>query len=144
MADLKTQLMEDLKNAMRSGETVKRDTIRFLMSSIKNFEIDNGAQDDAGILKLIAKELKQINESIAEYGAGGRQDLVDAEKPKAEILQAYLPQQMSDEDLKAKLEPVVTANAGANFGELMKAAMPAVAGQADGKRVSEMLKTLMK
>lgn len=144
MSDLKAQLMDDLKNAMRSGETVKRDTIRFLMSSIKNFEIDNGVQDDAGVLKLIAKELKQINESIAEYTAGNRQDLVDAEKPKAAVLEAYLPKQLSDDELKVKLESVVAAKVGAQFGEIMKAAKEAVGDQADGGRIAAMLKTLMK
>jgi uncharacterized protein YqeY len=137
---LKSQLMEDMKNAMRARDSVRLNTIRFLMSDIKNFEIDNGEQDDAGIQKIIARQVKQMKDAINDFAQGGRQDLVEEETGKVKILEEYLPQQMSDEDLKTIVDRVVGSATDKNMGMLMGQVMKEVAGQADGGRVSAMLK----
>ena len=94
---LKQQLMEDMKSAMKAHDTVKLGAIRFLQAELRNVEIDHGEQDDAGIQKIVARQIKQMKDAISDYQKGDRQDLVDAEAAKITVLEAYLPQQMSDE-----------------------------------------------
>ena len=79
---LKQTITDDMKTAMKARAMDRLTVLRSLLSEIKNFEIDNGEQDDAGVQKVVAKMVKQIKESIAEYGKGGRQDLVDEEEAK--------------------------------------------------------------
>src|SRR5258708_1207964 len=140
MSALKTQLTEDMKNAMRAHESAKLGVIRFLLSELKNFEIDNGEQDDAGVLKVIARELKKIKDALGDFEKAGRQDLVDEEKVKIAVMESYLPKQISDEDLMAVVKEVLASTDDKNFGNLMKAVMAKVQGQADGGRVSAMVK----
>lgn len=140
---LKAQLMEDMKNAMRSGDTVKRDTVRFLMAAVKNFEIDNGEQDDEGVQKVVAREVKKMNEAIIEFEKGDRQDLADADKAKVAVLQAYLPQQMSAEELDVIVKQTIDEAPDKNFGLVMKAVMAKVQGKADGGAVSAAVKKLL-
>jgi uncharacterized protein len=137
---LKSQLTEDMKTAMRARDMVRLNTIRFMISEIRNVEIDNGEQDDASVQKLMAKQVKQMKDAMVEFGQGGRQDLVDEETAKVKILEAYLPQQMSDEDLQAVVDRVVSSAADKNMGMIMGQVMKEVAGQADGGRVSAMVK----
>lgn len=137
---LKAQLTEDMKNAMRAKETVKLGVIRFLLADIRNFEIDNGEQDDAGVEKLIAKQVKQMKDAIAEFEKGGRPDLVEEEQAKVAILETYLPQQLSDEELKAIVDRVVAAAGSTNMGQVIGMVMKEVAGRADGGRVSALVK----
>jgi len=140
---IKDQLMEDMKTAMKAHDSVTLDAIRFLRAEIKNFEIDNGDQDDTGVLKLIQRQIKQMKDAIAEYAKGGRQDLVDAETAKMNVLEKYLPQQLSDEALSQIIDDVLGANAGANMGAVIGQVMKRVEGQADGGRVSAMIKAKM-
>ena len=137
---VKDQLIEDMKAAMRAHESVKLDAIRFLRSEIKNVEIDNGELDDAGVMKVIARQIKQMKDAIADYAKGDRQDLVEAEEAKVAVLEAYLPKQLSDEALSQIVDDVLGANAGANFGAVMGQVMKRVEGQADGGRVSAIIK----
>jgi len=132
--------MEDMKNAMRSGDSIKRDTVRFLMSAIKNFEIDNGAQPDEGILKIIAKEVKKMEDALVDFAKGDRQDLIDAEKPKIEILKNYLPKQLTAEELAATVKKVIEDLGKSDFGTTMKAVMAKVGTRADGGTVSAAVK----
>lgn len=144
MSALKAQLTEDMKNAMRSGDTNKRDTVRFLLSEIKNYEIDNGVQDDAGITKVIARELKKMKEANVEFANAGRQDLVDGELPKIEVLESYLPKQMSAEELEAIVAATVAETEDKNFGMVMKAVMAKLQGKTvDGSAVSAAVKKLL-
>lgn len=137
---IKQQLTEDMKSAMRAKEMSKLTTIRFLLSEIKNYEIDQGEQDDAGIQKVIASQVKKMNDAIADFLAAGREDLVAEEKEKVAVLSAYLPEQLSD----AELEQVVIATIADvglnNQGQLIGAVMKKVAGRADGNRVSAIVK----
>jgi uncharacterized protein YqeY len=134
---IKSQLMEDLKAAMKAGDAMTRDTIRFLQSEVKNHEIDHGEQDDAGVQKVVASQVKKIKEGIEEFIKGGREDLVDDEKAKVAVLEKYLPKQLSDEELSALVEKTIGGLSDtSNRGQVIGAVMKAVAGQADGGRVS--------
>ncbi|MDQ3008419.1 MAG: GatB/YqeY domain-containing protein [bacterium] len=137
---LKQQLTEDMKQAMRAREMLKLNTIRFLISDIRNFEIDNGEQDDAGVLKIVARQVKQMKDAVSEFAKGDRTDLIEEEKQKIAVLEAYLPQQMSDEALSAIVTKVVSAQPGMNMGQAMSEVMKQVQGQADGGRVSALVK----
>lgn len=140
---LKDQLTNDMKQAMRDRAMDKLGVIRFLLSDIKNYEIDNGPQDDKGIQSIISKQIKQIKDAIADYEKADRQDLVDQEKAKIVVLEAYLPAQMSDEDLTQAVQAVIAANPGMQMGQLIGMAMKQVDGNADGGRVSAMVKQLL-
>ncbi len=140
MSQLKTQLVEDMKTAMRAHDSVRLGVIRFMLSEIKNFEIDNGEQDDAGIQKIIAREIKKVKDANVEFEKGGRQDLVDQETEKIGMMEVYLPKQMSDEDLQKIVTEVVAESDKKDFGNVMRAVMAKVQGLADGNRVSAMVK----
>ncbi len=144
MSALKNQLVEDMKTAMRARDVLKLGVIRFVLSEIKNFEIDNGEQDDAGVQKIIAREVKKVKEAMIDFERGGRQDLVTEETAKVAVMESYLPAQMSDAELEAAVNKVMSNLAGEkNFGVIMKAVMAETQGQADGKKVSEMVKKVL-
>lgn len=140
---LKQQLTEDMKTAMRARDMVRLNTIRFLQAEIRNIEIDNGEQDDAGIHKIIARQIKQLKEGIAEYESAGRADTVAEEQQKLTVLEGYLPQQMSDEALQIIIKEVMEANPGMAQGQLIGQVMRQVSGQADGQRVSQMVQATL-
>lgn len=139
---LKTQLLEDMKSALRAHETIKLGAVRFLMAEIKNYEIDNGEQDDEGIQRLVAGEIKKMRDGVAEFKAAGRDDLIPDEEAKIEVLSAYLPQQLTDEELE-KIVAEVVAEMGdaaqANPGQVIGAVMKKVTGKADGGRVKSVV-----
>lgn len=134
--NLQAQLMEDMKQAMRDKDMVKLGVIRFLRSEIKNFEIDNGEQDDAGVQKVIASQVKKLKDAVTDFKKAGREDLVAEEEAKIIYMESYLPQQISDEELEAIVTRVIAAADDKNMGKLIGAVMKEVAGQADGTRVS--------
>jgi uncharacterized protein YqeY len=140
MSTLKTKLIEDMKTAMRAHDTVKLGVVRFILSELKNFEIDNGEQDDAGVTKVIAREVKKTKDAIVDFEKGGRQDIVEEEKAKIVIMESYLPSQLGDEELRKIVQEVVSSSDTKEFGLVMKAVMAKVQGQADGSRVSAMVK----
>mgnify|MGYP002713246218 CR=1 FL=1 len=131
--------MEDMKNAMKARETIKLGTIRLLMSEVKNAEIDNGTLDEAGFQKVVAKLAKQLNESIDEYTKAGRDETVVEEKEKLAVLQAYLPAQMTDDEIKEVIAQVKADMPEAQGGRLVGAVMAQVKGKADGTRVSALV-----
>lgn len=143
MSQLKAQLTEDMKNAMRARDSVKLNTVRFLLSEIKNFEIDNGPQDDAGVTKVIAKEVKKMKDAINDFDKAGRQDLVEEESVKVQIMETYLPAQLGGEELNAIVQEAINETGSKEFGVVMKAAMVKVQGRADGGVVSAALKKLL-
>ncbi len=140
---LKNQLVEDMKTAMRARDSVKLGVVRYLLSEIKNWEIDNGEQEDEGVQKVIAREVKKMKDALEDFRKGGREDLVEEETVKIAIMESYLPQQMNDADLEAIVKKVVDAATDKNFGTLMKSVMSEVKGQADGSRVSAMVKKVL-
>ncbi len=141
---LKERLDQDLKTAMREKAQLRLDTIRMLKSAIKYREIElMKPLDDAGIQGVIASEVKRRRDAIEQYKAGNRQDLADKEDAEIAILQAYLPQQLTADELRAKVEAAVQA-VGAqgmkDMGKVMKALLPEVQGRAEGATVSELVK----
>ncbi|MEI8103588.1 MAG: GatB/YqeY domain-containing protein [Candidatus Moraniibacteriota bacterium] len=148
---LQEQLREDLKQAMKSGETQKRDVIRFLESAVKNVAIDKRkpATDltDEEVQEVIKRSVKQRKDSIEQYTTGNRLDLAGKEQEEVEILQAYLPQMM-EESAVQKLVEQSLAESGVtemkDFGKAMGAAMKLVAGRADGTVVKRLLEEALK
>lgn len=139
------KIMNDIKEAMRSKDSVKLNTLRFLQSAIKNREIElrpNPLNDEES-MSVIKKLVKQRKESIEQYKAGNRQDLVDQEAAELKILETYLPAQMSKEQVE-KLVADVIASTGAKtikeMGPVMKEVLAKSGGTADNKLVSELVR----
>ncbi|MCL4360613.1 GatB/YqeY domain-containing protein [Patescibacteria group bacterium] len=145
---LLASLTRDIQESLKKGNQVRVGTLRFLLSQVRNDAIARyGAQaeeklTDRDILDVIRKQVKTHRESIEAFRAAGRAELVEKEEAELAILQAFLPKELTDEELHTILLPFVLSDE-ANFGLLMKAAMALVAGRADGKRVSEILKQLL-
>lgn len=144
---LKEQLDQDLKVAMREKDTLKLSVVRMLKSAVKYREIElMKPLDDAGVLGVIASELKRRRDSVEQYKAGNRQDLADKEEAEIKILQAWLPQQLTLEELRAKVDAAIaqtSAKGPKDMGAVMKALLPEVQGRAEGKTVSDMVKALL-
>ena len=141
---LKETLDADLKTAMREKDAPRLSVIRMLKSAVKYREIElMKPLDDAGVHGVIASEIKRRRDSVEQYRAGNRQDLVDKEEAELRILQTWLPAQLGADELRAKVDEAI-AKAGAqgpkDMGAVMKALMPEVQGRADGKAVSDMVK----
>src|SRR5512133_2838485 len=141
---LKDRLDQDLKTAMREKAQLRLDTIRMLKSAIKYREIElMKPLDDAGILGVISSEVKRRRDSVEQFRAGNRPDLADKEDAEIAILQGFLPQQLTAEELVAKVDAAVKqvgAQGMKDMGAVMKALMPEVQGRADGKAVSDLVK----
>lgn len=141
---LKERITEDMKAAMRAGETGKRDAIRLLQAAIKQREVDERiVLDDAAVLAVIDKMLKQRRDSITQYEAAGRQDLADAEKFEADLLTAYMPAGLSAEEVaKAVADAVLETGAAGlgDMGKVMAVLKPKLAGRADMTVVSKLVK----
>lgn len=144
---LKDKLTEDLKRTMRQGDELGRSTLRLVMAAIKNAEIEKKRELEEGeLLAIIAKEAKLRRESIAQFEKGGRQDLVDREKAELQILVAYLPEQLSREEIEAKARQIIEevgATSPAQTGAVMHRLMPLMQGKADGKLVNQVVKELV-
>ncbi len=146
-AVLRVKLSDDLKQAMRSGDTVKRDTLRMLISSVNNAEIaKQSALVDADILGVISKEVKRRQESIDAFKKGNRPDLVSKEEAEMAVLQSYLPQQMSRDEIIAAAREVI-AQVGAkgmgDKGKVMQQLVPRLKGKADGKDINDVVTGLL-
>jgi uncharacterized protein len=150
LADLHTTLV----SSMKKGDTVAVETLRFLISDIKNLAINKyGAESEAKLTEkdiedVVKKQVKTHKESIEAFTKAGRAELAEKEQAQLAILEAYLPKQMSDEELMVLLKPIVDAGGDppigeASFGPMMGKAMAMVKGQADGGRVSAILKQLL-
>jgi len=141
------KLQADLNASLKAGKAERVEAIRFLIAGIRNSVTNKyGAEwekkmTDADILDTVKKQIKTHNESIEAFTKANRTELVEKEKGQLAVLTEFAPKEMSDEDLKKILEPIA-ASGEPNFGLLMKQAMAAVKDQADGGRVSAMLKQL--
>lgn len=140
---LKEQLTNDMKDAMRAREMEKLQTIRFLLSEIKNYEIDHETVTEADLQKVVTGQVKKMKEAVLEFQNAGRDDLVSEEMKKVAIMEKYLPQQLTDVELeKIVAETIAEMGEVKNPGQLIGAVMKKTAGQADGKRVQEMINKL--
>ena len=141
---LRDQINDDLKAAMRSGETVRRDTIRLLTAALKQREVDERKTlTDADVLAVIEKMIKQRRDSISQFEQGGRQDLADKEKQELTLLQTYMPQAMGEDELAAAIAAAVSetgAAGAADMGKVMAVLKPKLAGRADMGKVSAAVK----
>lgn len=142
---LKAQISEDMKTAMRAKDSARLGTIRLLQSAIKQREVDERIElADGDVIAVIEKMLKQRRDSIAAYESANRQDLADVEKFEVSVLQTYLPQQLTEDELNAILEKVV-ADTGASdikdMSKVMAAIKPLVVGRADMGKISGLIKT---
>ena len=150
--DLRDQLMDDLKEAMRHRDERRKTTIRSVIAAIKNeeTELDSSGErvslDDEGILLLIAQQAKQRRDSIAEYRRGGREDLVAEEEAELAILQTYLPRQLTREEIEAEARRVIAevgADSPRDMGKVMKPLMARLRDRADGKEVNQVVRELL-
>lgn len=144
---LKERINEDMKAAMRARDPATLSAIRLLLAAIKQREVDERIQlDDVAVISVIDKMLKQRKDSIAQYEAAGRQDLVDAERFEAELLQTYMPAGLSGEEIAAAVAAAVaeTGAAGpADMGKVMGVLKPRLAGRADMTEVSKLVKSAL-
>ena len=144
---LKERLMADLKDAMKNKDKLRKDVITMVRAAIKQKEVDERVElDDADIENIISKQLKEKKSSIDEFKKGNRQDLVDQTNAEIEILLKYLPEQLSDEELKEIIKKVIDENeitSMKDIGKLMKNVMPLIKGKADGKQVNIIAKELL-
>ena len=140
---LKEQLAEDLKDAMRAGDENRKTAVRMTMAAIRNAEVAAIKQfDDKEVLGVIAKQAKQRRESIEEFGKAGRQDLVDKEAAELKFLEAYLPAQMSRDEIDKEARAVIAetgASGPGDKGRVMGALMPRLAGRAEGREINEVV-----
>jgi len=141
---LKQKIAEDVKDAMREGETRRRDALRLLQAAIKQREVDERITlDDAAVIAVIEKMLKQRRDSIAQYESAKRHDLADAEKYEVSVLQAYMPQALSDSEVDAAIRDVIDA-VGAkgqqDIGRVMAVLKPKLSGRADMGKVSGLVR----
>ena len=143
---LEDKILADFKDAMKKRESLKIATLSFLRSQLKNIAIEKKEDklDDSDIIAAIKKQVKQRLDSIDKFKSGGRQDLVEKEQNELEILKSYLPKELSREEIEKVVDEVIV-NIGANtmkdMGRAMKEVISQVAGRADNKLVSELIKS---
>jgi len=144
---LKDRINDDMKAAMRARETARLGTIRLLLAAIKQREVDERiVLDDAAITAVIDKMIKQRKDSISQFDAAGRTDLVDKESAELIILAAYMPEQLSDAEIAAEVQAAVTQTGAAgpqDMGKVMGILKPKLAGRADMTAVSGLVKAAL-
>jgi uncharacterized protein YqeY len=144
---LKLRLNDDMKNAMRSGDTVRRDALRLLLAAIKQKEVDERIElDDAAVLAVIEKALKQRKDSIAQYQVANRQDLIAVEEAEVAVFTDYMPQGLSADEINTIIQAAVTqsgAKGPADMGKVVGLVKPQVAGRADMGEVSKLIKAAL-
>jgi len=142
--NLKARITDDMKSAMKAKETARLGAIRLLLAAIKQKEVDERIElDDAQVVAVIEKMLKQRKDSITQYEAAKRQDLADAEKAEVVVLSAYMPQAMGTDEVAAIVAKAIAAagaQAPADMGKVMALVKPQIAGRADMGEVSKLVK----
>ncbi|MFO7583332.1 MAG: GatB/YqeY domain-containing protein [Anaerolineales bacterium] len=145
--DTKTQLNQALKDAMKSGDDTRRTTVRMVLAAIKQVEVDKRIElDEAAVLAILQKEVKSRREALEEAQKANRQDLASAAQAEIDILNTFLPQAMSAEELRELARQAIAETGASNpadMGKVMKAIMPKVAGRAPGDQVSAAVKELL-
>ena len=144
---LKEQIKNDIKDAMRAKETVKRNTLRNIQAAIKQIEVDERRDvSDADVETIMMKYLKQREDAKTQFADAGREDLVEKEDAEIAIVKAYLPEPMDDTELETVLKEViasVSAESMKDMGKVMGAAKSAIGSRADGGRINGMVKKLL-
>ncbi len=144
---LKEKLLEDLKNALRNKDSIRKNTVQMARAAVLQVEKDNKTTlDDDGVVEVLSRELKKRRDSLLEYEKSGRQDLVDNLKKEIDILLEYLPKQMTEEELEILIKEAISstgAQSVRDVGKVMKEVMPKVKGRADGKAVNRIAVKLL-
>ena len=147
MSEVKNILKKDLKAAMVSKDNFKRDTIRFLMSAIKQVEVDERVElNDNDIYKIIQKSIKQRDDAAKAYKEANREDLYEKEFKEAQLLKEYLPKQLSNDEHKTIIEKIVEETNAQNMkdmGKVIKLTQAKVGSSADGKKISSIVKEIL-
>lgn len=149
MGSLLSRIENDMKEALKAREETRLSVLRMIISAIRNVEIEKNLKnvDDSEVVKILQKNLKQHRESIAQFEKGNRPDLVAKESAELKFVEAYLPKQLTDEDLTRLVKEVIAetgASSKSDTGKVMKAAMAKAQGQADGKAISAIVAALLK
>ena len=141
---LRDQINNDVKEAMKAKDTKKRDALRLLTSAFKQIEVDERKElTDEDVIKIIQTQIKRRNDAASQYKEAGREDLMQIELEEIAYYEPYLPKQLSDDELYEAITKIITevgATTMKDMGKVMGAANKALAGQADGKRISECVK----
>ena len=143
---LKEQLMADYKTAMKEHDVTTKETVNLVRAAIKQHEVDQkvALEDDADIVPIIKKQLKMRRDALADFEKAGRTDLLDGYKKEIEVLERYLPEEMSEEEILAAVEKIADEEgierSMKRMGAMSKAAMAKLHGKADGSLVSKMVK----
>ena len=144
---LKEKLLQDMKDAMKNKETIRKNTIQLVRSGVLQIEKDNKVElDDSGVIDFIAKELKKRRDSLPEFEKSGRMDLIENLNKEIEVLLAYLPEQLSEGEIKQIVQDTINevgATTMKDMGKVMGAVSPKVKGRADNKIVSGFVKELL-
>ena len=144
---IKTQLNDSLKDAMKSGDEVRKRTVRMALASIKQSEVDKRVElDDAAVMTILQKEVKNRRESLEEARKANRADLIEANEAEIRVLEAFLPKAMPAEELHAIVQAAITetgASTPADMGKVMKVVMPKVAGRAPNDMISAAVRELL-
>ena len=146
---LKEQLMQDYKDAMKSADVLKKNTVNMVRAAIKQYEVDQRVtlEDDADIVKIIKKQVKMRADALEDFAKAGRDDMVEGYKKEIEILKSYLPEEMGEEEIKAKVKEIaekleIEANMK-SMGKLMKSVMAELKDKADGSAVNKAVKEFL-
>lgn len=146
--NLKDVFMQDLKTAMKEKQELRKSTITMLRAAVKQIEVDQRIElDDAAIIDIIAKQVKQKRAAIEEFSRGNRQDLVDEANAEIEVLMAYMPKQLTKDEIITLVKDIIAAQGATSIkdmGSVMASAKEASKGQADGKTLSEVVRELLK
>ena len=144
---LKEKLLEDLKSAMKEKNTNKKNAVQMVRTAILQIEKDKGIEvTDEQIIDIIAKEVKKRKDSLADFEKANRQDLIDQINEEIEVLEGYLPKQLTDEELEKIVSKIVTEVGATNIkdmGKVMKEAKAQIGARADGRRINEMVTKIL-
>lgn len=141
---LKETLMEEMKSAMREKDEMKKNTVTMVRAAIKQYEVDNRVElDDNGIVEIIAKEVKKRKDAIPDYEKSGREDLLESLKLEIDYLMKYLPEQLSEAEIKTIVIDTISeigATGIKDMGKVMSAVIAKTKGRADGKIINSLVK----
>ena len=144
---LKEKLLEDLKDAMKTKNVNKKNAVQMVRTAILQIEKDKGIEvSDEQILGIVAKEVKTRKDAITEYEQANREDLIEKANEEIKALEEYIPKQLTDEELVAEVKKVIeklNATSMKDMGPVMKEAKATIGAQADGKRINEVVKSLL-
>jgi uncharacterized protein len=145
--DTKAKLNESMKDAMKTGDEVRKRTVRMVLAAVKQVEVDKRADmDDMAVVSLVQKEIKNRREALEEAKKANRSDLVEENEAEIKVLEVFLPQAMPSDELRAIVQAAITetgAAAPSDMGKVMKVVMPKVAGRAPNDAISTVVKELL-